>query len=163
MTNRYEPAGSYRTYDETPAFGPGLFDAVLSRRVIAFVFDAILVGLLTIPFAVVVFVFGLVTFGLGWFLMAPVFVLLALAYVGLTLGGPASATIGMRLVGIEVRTWNGRPLYPLLAVAHAVLFWLSVSLLTPFILLVGLLTERRQLLHDMVLGVVVVNTSALRD
>jgi uncharacterized RDD family membrane protein YckC len=118
---------------------------------------------MTIPFALAIFVLGLFTFGLGWFLMAPVFVLLALAYVAFTLGGPGSATVGMRFVGLEARTWDGRPLFPLLAVAHAILFWLSVSLLTPFVLLVGFLSERRQLLHDIVLGVVVVNSAAVRD
>jgi uncharacterized RDD family membrane protein YckC len=116
-----------------------------------------------IPVALVVFVLGLVTFGLGWFLMAPLFVLVALAYIALAAGGPASATVGMRFTGIELRTWNGRPMFPLLAVAHAVLFWVSVSLLTPFILLVGFVTERRQLVHDILLGVEVVNTDTFYD
>ena len=36
-------------------------------------------------------------------------------------------------------------------------FWLTVSLLTPFILLVGFFSSRRRLLHDMLIGTVVVN------
>ena len=35
----------------------------------------------------------------------------------------------------------------------------SISLLTPFILLVGLLNGRRQLLHDLLLGTVIINSS----
>jgi uncharacterized RDD family membrane protein YckC len=42
---------------------------------------------------------------------------------------------------------------------HAVLFWLSISILTPFVVLVGLFNSRRRLLHDFVLGTVVVNNS----
>jgi uncharacterized RDD family membrane protein YckC len=42
---------------------------------------------------------------------------------------------------------------------HAVLFWLSISLLTPFVLLIGLFNGRRRLLHDFVLGTVVINSS----
>ena len=42
------------------------------------------------------------------------------------------------------------------------LFWTSVSLLTPLVLVVGLLNGRRQLLHDLVLGTVVVNNSVIR-
>ncbi|RTL98894.1 MAG: RDD family protein, partial [Bradyrhizobiaceae bacterium] len=42
---------------------------------------------------------------------------------------------------------------------HAVCFWISVSVLSPFVLLVGLFNGRRRLLHDFVLGTVVINTS----
>ena len=86
----------------------------------------------------------------------------ALAYYGLTLGSPASATIGMRMVGLEMRTWYGAPMYFLLGAVHAVAFWLSVSVLTPFILLVGLFNDRRRLLHDLLLGTVVINSPARR-
>ncbi|MDB5564159.1 MAG: hypothetical protein JWP84_725, partial [Tardiphaga sp.] len=54
----------------------------------------------------------------------------------------------------------GTPGYFVLGCAHAVLFWASVSFLTPLVLVVGLLNGRRQLLHDLVLGTVVVNNSA---
>ncbi len=35
----------------------------------------------------------------------------ALFYYGTTLGGPRSATIGMRALDIEMRTWYGAPAY----------------------------------------------------
>jgi uncharacterized RDD family membrane protein YckC len=44
---------------------------------------------------------------------------------------------------------------------HSLIFWFSVGLLTPLILLVGLFTARRQLLHDLLLGVVALNADAL--
>jgi uncharacterized RDD family membrane protein YckC len=81
----------------------------------------------------------------------------ALVYYGITLGGPHSATVGMRVMNIQMRTSYGEPCYFLLGVAQAILFWLTVSLLTPFILLVGFFNERRRLLHDMLIGTVVIN------
>ena len=67
----------------------------------------------------------------------------------------------MQVVGIELRTWSGQRMFPLLAVMHALLFWFSCGILTPLILLVGLFTARRQLLHDLLLGVVALNSDAL--
>jgi uncharacterized RDD family membrane protein YckC len=39
-------------------------------------------------------------------------------------------------------------------------FWVTVSALTPFILLVCFFNARRRLLHDFLVGTVVVNNSA---
>jgi uncharacterized RDD family membrane protein YckC len=155
-------AGSARSrYAYDPNAYPEVYDGVLSKRVVAFVADAIIIVLLMIPAALVVFVLGIITLGIGWFLYGALFAIVALGYVALTLGGINSATVGMRWAGIEMRTWNGGPSFPTLAVLHALIFWFSVALLTPLILLVGLFTTRRQLLHDLLLGTVVVNSAAL--
>jgi uncharacterized RDD family membrane protein YckC len=155
-------AGSARSrYAYDPNAYPGLYDGVLSKRVVAFIADAIIIVLLMIPAALVVFVLGIITLGIGWFLYGALFDIVALGYVALTLGGVSSATVGMRWAGIEMRTWNGGPSFPTLAVLHALIFWFSVALLTPLILLVGLFTARRQLLHDLLLGTVVVNSAEL--
>jgi uncharacterized RDD family membrane protein YckC len=45
-----------------------------------------------------------------------------------------------------------------LGAAHAVFYWISVSVLSPFVVLVGLVTRRKQLLHDLLLGTVIINT-----
>ncbi len=145
-----------------PRTQPELFEAVLSRRILAFFVDAVIVVALMLPAALVVFVIGVLTFGIGWLLYGCLFLVVALGYVALTLGGPASATVGMRLAGIELRTWNGGRMFPLLAIMHAILFWFSVSVLTPLVLLVGLFTYRKQLLHDLLLGVVMINAEPLR-
>jgi uncharacterized RDD family membrane protein YckC len=141
---------------------PDLFDGILSKRIVAFIVDAVLIVCLMIPAGLLVLVLGVVTLGLGWLLFPPLFALVALGYVALTLGGPASATVGMRLAGVEMRTWSGQKLFPLLAIMHALIFWFSVGILTPLILLVGLFTERKQLLHDLLLGVVALNVDGLR-
>ena len=154
-----DPVRSRYVYD--PAADPDLYAGVLSKRVVAFVFDAIIIVLLMIPAGLVVFVLGVLTLGVAWFLYGALFTIVALGYVALTLGGRASATIGMRWAGIELRTADGGPCYPLLAVLHALIFWFSCGLLTPLILLVGLFTTRKQLLHDLILGTVAVNSATL--
>jgi uncharacterized RDD family membrane protein YckC len=146
-----------------PAQDPELFEGVLPRRVLAFAID---VAVILAPVAlacVVIILFGLVTFGLGWGLLAllyPATVIWALAYYGLTFGSPSSATIGMRVMEIEMRTWYGAPCYFVLGAVHAVAFYISVSVLTPFVLLVCFFNRRHRLLHDMVLGTVVINNPA---
>lgn len=149
-----------RPYAFDPLGEPEYFDGVLWRRSIACLIDAVLICAPIGIAAVFIFVFGFITLGLGWFLyglLSPAFVIWALVYVGLTLGGPQSATIGMRAMGIEMRLWYGAPMYALLAVLSLVLFWVSLSVLTPFVLLVGLFNARKRLLHDMLLGTVVTN------
>ena len=143
-----------------PATDPELFEGVLARRVLAFFIDVILIAIPVLFAGLFIFVFGLVTFGLGWalyWLLSPAAVICALVYYGVTFGSPASATIGMRAMDIEMRTWYGAPMYFLLGAVHAIVFWISVSALTPLILLVGLFNERRRLLHDMLVGSVVIN------
>jgi uncharacterized RDD family membrane protein YckC len=160
MTNVGQPIPADRfVYD--PDTQPDLFDGILSKRIIAFVVDAVLIVALMIPAALLVLILGVVTLGIGWLLFPPLFAIVALAYVALTMGGPSSATIGMRIAGVEMRTWSGQKMFPLLAIMHSLIFWFSVGLLTPLILLVGLFTARRQLLHDLLLGVVALSADAL--
>ena len=150
--------GRPHAYD--PLTQPHLFDGVLARRMMAFVIDIIVISIPVILATLFILVFGLITFGLGWILFWlwwPAAVIWALIYYGITLGSPQSATIGMRVMNIQMRTWYGGPSYFLLGIAHAILFWLTVSLLTPFILLVGFFNTRRRLLHDMLIGTVVIH------
>jgi len=144
-----------------PVMNPELFRGVLSCRILAFLIDVIVIALPVVAAAIVIGLLGIVTFGLGWILFWPLHgfaIVWAILYYGFTLGGQHSATLGMRALGVEMRTWNGEPPTFLLGAIHAVLFWISVSALTPFILLVGLFNGRRQLLHDMVLGTMVINS-----
>jgi uncharacterized RDD family membrane protein YckC len=146
-----------------PAVEPELFDGVLARRVIAFIIDFIVLAVPVVLAGMFIFAFGIVTFGLGWalyWLLPPGTVIWALAYFGLTLGGPASATLGMRAVDIELRTWYGAPAYFVLGAVRAIIFWVTISALTPLILLVAFFNERGRLLHDILLGTVVINNPA---
>ena len=129
-----------RPHAYDPATNPKLFEGVLARRIVAFAIDLIVIAVPLAAAAVFIFVVGLLTFGLGWalfWLLSPASVVWALFYYGMTLGAPASATLGM----------------------HAIVYWISVSVLSPFILLVGFFNARRRLLHDMVVGTVVINSA----
>jgi uncharacterized RDD family membrane protein YckC len=137
---------------------------VLTRRFFAFLIDLVILSIPIILGVIFIALFGIVTLGLGWmlfWLVSPLSVVWALLYYGFSLGGPHSATVGMRIMDLQLRTWYGEPGYFVLGAAHAVLYWISVSILTPFVLLVGLISSRKQLLHDMVLGTVIINVSAL--
>ena len=143
-----------------PATQPELFDGVLSRRVVAFVIDFIIIAVPVVLVAMFIFAFGIVTLGLGfalYWLLPPGTVIWALLYFGITLGGPDSATIGMRVMDLEMRTWYGAPAYFVLGAVHAIAFWFTVSFFTPFVLLVAFFNARRRLLHDILLGTVVIN------
>ena len=143
-----------------PVLNPELFEGVLARRIVAFFIDVVIIVAPVIFAALFIFLFGLITLGLGWllfWLLSPAAVVWALAYYGMTFGGPASATIGMRIVDLEMRTWYGAPCYFLLGAMHGFAFWFLISAFTPLILLVCFFNQRRRLLHDILLGTIVIN------
>jgi len=143
-----------------PDAHPELFDGVPARRVLAFVIDLVILAVPLILVWLFFLAIGIVTLGLGFSLfgLMPVITLIwAAYYYGTTLGGPRSATIGMRALDIEMRTWYGAPSYFVLAIVHAGLFWVSTSVLTPLILLVCFFNKRGRLLHDFLVGTVVIN------
>lgn len=146
-----------------PVREPALFDGVLSKRVLAFLVDASLILLVLLAVVAFILIMGIPTLGLAWLLFPalPLFPIVALLYVAFTMGGTRAATPGMRVVGLTVRGSTGEQIGPFLAAIHAVLFWLSVSMLTPFVLVVGLLSNRKRLLHDILLGTVVMNAGPL--
>ena len=146
-----------------PDIEPELFRGVLTRRVFAFLIDVVVLSVPVVLGYIFIAVFGLLTLGLGWMLFWlawPASVLWAIVYYGASLGGPRSATLGMRVMDLELRTWYGAPGYFVLGAMHAVLFWVSVSFLSPLVVLVGLFNGRRRLLHDFVLGTVIINSAA---
>jgi len=145
-----------------PFVQPELFRGVLTRRAIAFVIDLVVLAVPVVLACLFILVFGVVTLGLGWalfWLVWPATVIWSLLYYGATLGGPNSATIGMRMMDLELRTWYGASGYFVLGAVHGLCFWISVSVLSPLVLLVGLFNSRRRLLHDVLLGTVVINNS----
>jgi len=155
MSNRTYDAADYIIDEGRP--GPGAVSGIRTRRIIAFLIDAVIIAVLTFAVGVVVFFLGIVTLGLGWLLYPILWPAVALVYCAFSLGGPNSATVGMRTQGIEARFMDGSRLNPGIAAIHAVLFYFSISVLTPLVLLVSLFTENKRLLHDIVLGIVFVN------
>lgn len=156
-------SSDHRAHAYDPKQTPALFDGVLSRRAIAFLFDAVLIIALMAAASVVIAILGVVTLGLGWLLYGILFPLVAISYTALSLGSYKAATLGMRMMGLEMRLWYGAKPYTLLAIMHSLLFWFGSMILTPFILLVALFSRRSQTLHDMILGTVVLDRDALND
>jgi len=135
-----------------------LFEGVMSRRVVAHIFDLIalffIISVLSIPF----FVVGILTFGLLFFFYGLYVAAIALSYIALSLGGASGATPGMRAMQIEMRTLEGYRLSRSMAFINGFLFFASMAVATPLILLVGLFNPRGRLVHDILCGTVVVNT-----
>lgn len=137
----------------------GAFDGIIIARSLAYIADIVIISLIVLAATVVFFILGLLTFGLLWpgISLTP---LIALAYFTLTLGGPQSATPGMRWQDIEIRTWDGyRPGY-VQALIQTVLFYITIPFGTFLLLLVPFFNYRRRCLHDYLCGTVFIRSPA---
>lgn len=142
---------------------PRALDGVLTRRMMAFVIDYLIVGALTIALAIAFFLLGVITLGAGWllfFVFGPATVLIVLTYIWRTMGGPYQATVGMRMMGLKIYRMDGSPIDGMTAVVHSVLFWAGNVVLTPLILLATLFTDYKRTVHDLLLGTVVLRDNA---
>jgi uncharacterized RDD family membrane protein YckC len=134
-----------------PAFRADAFAGVRTRRIVALCFDLILVSIVAGVLWSFLFV---VTLGLSWFLLPPIYPLVAFFYNGLTVSGREMGTPGMRLMDLEMRMVDTGARVPFInAAAHALFFYLSWML--PPVFLVSLVDQEKRCLHDMLAGVVV--------
>ena len=134
------------------------YEGVRTRRIFAFIVDYVIVALLCVPFAIIVFLLGILTLGLGWMLFGALFPTVALLYIWFTLGSESQATVGMNMMGVRLERLDQRPVDGVLALVHTVLFWAGNVILTPLILLAPLFLDRKRTLHDLLLGTVVART-----
>lgn len=146
-------------YENDRLMAADIHEGVLSRRVVAFIIDYVIVGLLMIPAYVLAFFFALLTLGLGFYLFPVLFFIIAAFYFGLTLSSASQATPGMKVMDLMMTSDSGLPIDFFTAILHLVVFWILNSVLTPFILLAGLFTDRGRLLHDIALGTATVRAS----
>ena len=159
MTVNFTFAPTYRDAGmPDPATRPELFEGIRWRRALAYLIDAICIGMIAIVVWVLFAVLWVLSFGmLGpalWFL----FGLIPLAYHTLLVSGPHSATFGMRVFDLQLRSWNGeRPVF-LQALAHTALFYLTVGATGFLILLFTLFNRRKRTLHDVLAGMLMVRT-----
>ena len=144
-----------------PQTAPELFEGLLTRRVLAFFIDLVVMGAMILAFALVGLIAGFVTFGLGW--LALVFVVPAtiVLYYGATLGSPRRATLGMQAMDIVLTPTRGQPLDGWMAMIHAGVFWLTTWISWPLSLLFALFTPRRQMIHDLVTGTLMLRRSPM--
>ncbi len=130
----------------------GALVGVRRRRVAAVALDLVLVSALAFGLWLALLV---LTFGLSLVILPPLFPFVAFFYNGFSVSGPAMATPGMRLCGLELRTDAAGARVSFVAAAlHAVLFYFSWTV--PPILLVSLITRDKRCLHDMLSGVIAV-------
>lgn len=133
-------------------------DNVRTRRVLAFLIDYALIAILSFIFGIVVFFLGILTLGLAWLLYFVLPPLVAMAYVGLTMGGPNQATPGMQFFALKIVREDGERIDPFLAVLHGVIFWVAHIVLTPFMLAVSLFSSKKRLVQDILLGTLVIRS-----
>ena len=137
---------------ETPAY----FRGVVLRRVIAYCLVDGPIVLLLCTLAAVLFA-GITVVSLG--ILSPVWAIygfVPLAYHTLTIGGRHSGTLGMRLMNIEVRSWNGERPSLAQALALTLLFYLTTAATAFLVLLFVFFNRRRCTLHDLIAGTLVV-------
>jgi uncharacterized RDD family membrane protein YckC len=131
------------------------YEGVIWRRVVAYGVDLFILGIVAVFAWIALGALTVLSFGL----LSPLWLLYGLipvAYHTLLLAGPRSATLGMRLFGIELRSWTGeRPLL-LQALIQTVLFYLSIAATCSLILLVALFNRRRRTFHDFLAGTMVI-------
>ena len=144
-----------------PNDAPELFDSVLTRRVTAFVIDCLIMGVLLLVVSLVAGIAGFFTFFISWLLLPVILGVVFVAYYAVTLGSPSRATLGMRAMDLVMTPTRNTRLDGWLAILHVILFWITTAVLTPFILLLALFTPRRQLLHDIIAGTLVVRRSPM--
>ncbi len=135
-------------------------DGVLGRRFFAYLIDILVIFGLIALLATAIFVFGIVTLTLGWWLYGLLFPpLVAVVYNALTIGGPAQSTIGMRMMGLKVvDAGSGGPVDKITAAVHALLFYVAAStfVLLAIDVLIGMARSDRRLGHDLLTGVILV-------
>ena len=143
-------AGRPAVYPLAPLPASAL-EGVRRRRIFAILLDLILVSLLSFA---IFFGLGLLTLGIAWLLLPPLFPFVAFFYNGLTVSGSNMATPGMKAMDLEMRLTDGSRVPFLHASVHAVLFYLSLYLFAP-ILLFSLFSSDKRCLHDILAGVIV--------
>jgi uncharacterized RDD family membrane protein YckC len=146
-----------------PSTAPQLFEGVLLRRAIAWLIDCVIIGGITIAALLVGLVIGVVTLGLGLLALPIIIPVAILGYYAATLGSPMRATVGMQLMDIVLTPVRGRPLDGWAILIHPILFWVTVWISWPFSILFALFTPRQQMLHDLVVGTLMLRRSPMQQ
>lgn len=139
-----------------PEIKPEFYADVATKRFLAWIVDTILIALLCliiIPFTAFTAIFFLPL----------LYLLVGFVYRTLSLAN-RSATPGMRLMAVEIRSHDGRKLDLPMAALHTLGYTVSVSMVLPQIVsMVLMLTSARgQGLTDMILCTAALNRAAAR-
>lgn len=145
-----------------PSNAPELFDGVLLRRAAAWLIDCVIITFITIAALLVGGIFGIVTLGLGLLALPIIIPVAILGYYAATLGSPMRATVGMQMMDIVLTPVRGTPLNGWSILIHPILFWVTVWISWPVSILIALFTPRQQMLHDLVVGTLMLRRSPMQ-
>ncbi|WP_299946616.1 RDD family protein [uncultured Ruegeria sp.] len=137
-----------------PDSQPEFYQSVATKRFFAWLFDIAFISLLCT-------VAVLLTFGLGFFILALIYAVISFIYRVVTISN-GSATLGMRFMGIELRDAFGARMDTGKAVAHTAGYFVSMAIpILQIISVVMMMTSARcQGLTDALLGTVMINQRA---
>lgn len=144
-----------------PATAPELFEGILLRRILAYMIDVALMGVLLVAVAIVGGIVGFFTFGLGWLSLVLVIPLVIAGYYATTLGSSRRATIGMQAMDIVLTPARGAPLDGWKILIHPLVFWITSWIAWPVSLAIALFTPRREMVQDLVAGTLMVRRSPM--
>ena len=126
-------------------------EGVRTRRLMALGVDFVVVSVIASALYVLLLV---LTLGLSFFFLPPLWPLVAFFYSGVSMSGPRRATPGMRAMDLEVRlAETGAPAPFLNAAAHGAFFY--ISWFFPLVFLVTLVDPEKRFLHDILSGLIV--------
>lgn len=140
---------------------PVLYAGIRSRRSFAYLIDLVVIATIAAAIWFALVLVGVLSFGLLMPLVPLGVAIVPTLYHTLTVGGPHSATPGMRLFDVTVRSWTGERPSLWQAFLMTVTFLVSVGLTGFLILLIALFNSRGRTLHELLSGTVVVRRSAL--
>lgn len=137
-----------------PQTQPEFYADVPVKRLIAWVIDMVLIGILSALVLPLTLFTGIFFFGL-------IFIVMSFIYRVITIAN-GSATLGMRFVGIEFRTQHGERFELGHAFLHTLGYSVSLSfgILQVISIVLMLTTSRSQGLTDHVMGSVAINKAA---
>ncbi len=137
-----------------PRLDSQFYDGVPFKRFLAWLVDTAIITVLT-------FVLAILSVGILFFVYFGLWFLVGFVYRAATISA-GSATLGMRLVSVELRNVEGNRFSPQEALWHTALY--SVIFFVPFGVIVNavmmLISERGQGLHDHFLGTTAINRPA---
>ncbi len=127
------------------------YDGVPAKRLFAWVVDVVLILILMV-------ILGIVTLTVAFWLWPIFWVATSFLYRSLTIASN-SATLGMRLMNIELRSATGARLTGSEAMMHSGTYLLCASFFLPQVLSIAMiaLSHRNQSLPDMFLGTAAIN------
>jgi uncharacterized RDD family membrane protein YckC len=135
---------------------------VMIRRCLAWAIDVVLICLIFVPVFLVLFLFGLLTLGIGFGAMA-ILPAVPFLYHFLSLLRPSSATPGQSVLGLTVRRDEDLgPPTGLQALIFTVVFYITMAT-SGLLLLIALFTVRHRTLHDLASDLVVVRRHAFEQ